>query len=368
MTHLTISDDIKNIKDALSSNESIVNVFIMLKILASKVKSRDMLQWTSFELSGYPEDLPEEQVPGYRRAKCSMSLHYMANHYGSTVTGTLDYHEAQAIEQGFDKDVLEIFNYLVRSPIGLIENLVRDRKTMSFPMPTEFGNMFFRVNSPYKEQYYLKVNDVIYSSILSVVKGKVLDAVIEIAEDLGDKITLEEAELKRDALAGILPSIYIIGRQYNQNGPNNQGAQGDHSQSDNREGNMSNEQYNINHSNLNQSQVGAGGVNTVIISSAVNEDDDVDELLECTQEIFKELHEHQLASQDLLISLFGQVENVEKNIKQKLADGELERKDLVAMLEPIWEKHMQELTDPEVKAFLKKHGGLLLSFGLKKFL
>ncbi len=191
-----IIDDLVNPETSLSSP------LIKLNYFSKLIRNEDLISYTNNELNGYTQDLNE--IPSYRRASATILIDFQVS--------THRHNNKQLPIILLEKDHQEYFNYIyIKEGIAVIEDFVKDsfsdhnyEKLYVMPIPME---ILPALQEPARKLYkaFSRV-DVVnanlttnFSSVIAIpnaIRVRLLDFVMSIAEDFGDKLEIESFNKK----------------------------------------------------------------------------------------------------------------------------------------------------------------------------
>ena len=178
-----ISDIINELVDAEISLQS---PLLKTKVLATRLKNIELLQWVDSELNGYRTD---DQLPGYRIYESAIVCSW-AN--GSRMTGIMQGKNMYLPTHGYGKEFDEYFSkFPFNESIATLESFKNNKEntTLTIPLPMNFcgvlaekvqkqGNHLFVIISASKT-----ISATIVETILSIVRTKLLEFMLKLDEE-----------------------------------------------------------------------------------------------------------------------------------------------------------------------------------------
>lgn len=198
------------INDLVDDQKSLNTALLKTKVLASRIQNVELLDWVNSELSGYKivEDLPEYRKNIFNDLK------------GSFLNGRMKYTNTQIPTAGLDED----FEKKLRSTefmdsITGLEKLINFEKssTLTSPVRAEMaaliednwqnmGNPYLQIISVYR---VISKNSIL--EIISNVRNKLLDFILEIDGKFGDITEITDLRMKKEEVSSIVNNTIIHG-------------------------------------------------------------------------------------------------------------------------------------------------------------
>jgi hypothetical protein len=167
---------------------SLTDALMKTKVLLHQLGQKDLVGWVNLELNGYPNDV---SVPEYR----VLNTHVQANVSNDAYT----YNDQQLPTLHLGEEVrLKFERYEMRDSISVLEGLARnDTKGLSISIAPEFYGILSKpLNSGYQvQQAWRAVGPGRLAQILTQVRSRLLDFVLELSEKVGEEMT--EEDIKR---------------------------------------------------------------------------------------------------------------------------------------------------------------------------
>jgi len=199
-----ISDIINELVD---SDKSISSPLLKTKVLASRLNNQTLLSWVNKELSGYNS---KDELLEYRIVGCLLMGTYLNGNTQFTNQTLPTY----GLDENFEKTMKEMKFF--QSVSGL-ESLLENKKTarLDYPFPAEVlgilqdniekkGNPYFQLISAKKT-----VSVGIVNEILSVVRNKLLDFMLQLDKEFGNLTEIEDLRMKREEISTIMNHTII---------------------------------------------------------------------------------------------------------------------------------------------------------------
>src|SRR5690554_36605 len=191
-----ISDIINELMDY---NAPISGALIKTKVLASRIGHAELSDWVKDELNGYGEG---STVPDYR--------HTAGMPTGNYINGNMQYRKATIpIGHLNDEEISILTNVVVRESVSAIEELVKKNglkislgsQSATYLEQTirELGNPYFQILS-----IYLNIPASFLPNILSGVRTKLLDFMLEVENQFGTETEIEDLKSKKAAITNIM--------------------------------------------------------------------------------------------------------------------------------------------------------------------
>lgn len=199
-----ISDIINELVD---SSKSITSPLLKTKVLASRLKSSELLTWTNNELNGYQTS---SSLPEYRRCGCNIS--------GTYINGNMQVNDQALPTHGLPEDLEEqMKNMEFYQSVATLESMESVNKSgqLEAIFPAELtalieyniqkkGNPFFQLVKARKS-----VSVAIVTQILSVIRSKLLDFMLKLDEEFGNITAIEELQKNNTRISTIMNQTII---------------------------------------------------------------------------------------------------------------------------------------------------------------
>lgn len=182
---------IVEIIDILSSNDgSITNALIKTKILLHKIGQKELVGWVNNELNGYPDD---DKLPPYRILPAQVlgnlaNLSYQLNEQPIPVLH-LDEDYRKRLQTARIDHSLAVLEKFAESD---------DQGSLSTPIPLEANALLGKqLTSGYQiQKAWCEISLSGITQILTQVRSRLLDFLLELNEKIGDDLTDEEVKEK----------------------------------------------------------------------------------------------------------------------------------------------------------------------------
>ncbi|TCC98505.1 AbiTii domain-containing protein [Pedobacter hiemivivus] len=191
-----ISDIINELMDY---EKAISGPLLKTKVLASRIGNNNLMAWVDGELSGYAEDA---QLPDYRESKGDPQGNYVNGHMQYSNSSIPIAHLKEDVAKGLTKIVM-------RDSISSIENLIGKKGLkMSVNAQTklyleqtiqDLGNPYFQILN-----VHLQIPATFLTDILSNVRSKLLDFMLEIENEFGQETEIQELKSNTAVINNIM--------------------------------------------------------------------------------------------------------------------------------------------------------------------
>lgn len=195
------------INELVDTEKSISSPILKTKVLASRLKNEELLNWVSNELKGYEKN---EDLPQYRI--------YSGNVTGTYINGTMQYNNQPVPTIGMNKEFEKALHsiYLNQS-VSSLENLLSDNKsgTLERTFPAEITGLiqdnWRKIGNPYLQLVNCKVSVGIgaVTEVLSSVRNSLLDFMLKIDDEFGNITEIEELKTKSKEISTIMSQTII---------------------------------------------------------------------------------------------------------------------------------------------------------------
>lgn len=164
---------------------NLTDALMKTKVLLHRLGRKDLAEWVNHELNGYADGTP---VPEYR------VIHAMLK--GVITNGVYRYNSHPLPTLHLDKDIRKRYENLeMRESISVLEGLAAsDTGNLHRPIPIEF-NMFFDeviTGGYHVEKSWCEIGFGQIGQILTQVRSRLLDFVLELSEKVGGDMTDDE--------------------------------------------------------------------------------------------------------------------------------------------------------------------------------
>lgn len=203
----------KIIKDLANSEINVMTALKRAKLLFSELENEELLNWTNYEIEGYPENAP---LPEYRIKVGTLIGSYfkgsLANHMKwNNVSLPLG-----KMPDDLVKDLLTIeFRDGVEALKRLEEEYTKNGGQLGkvvqaawFPLIAKYNNdMYMNITSA---QVVISINDI--QNVFSVIENKLLDALLVLEKEFGnlDELDLDVTSKDSTELQKIVDKIIVI--------------------------------------------------------------------------------------------------------------------------------------------------------------
>lgn len=201
-----ISDIINELVD---TEKSLTSPLLKTKVLATRIKNINLLNWVNCELNGY-DDIGE--LPSYRSC--------IANISGSYINGTMHVPDQPLPLSGLPNDFQKALRQMnfVQSVEGL-ESLIKNSKgdLLEYSFPAEVTSVIEhnirKKGNPYLQLIRARryVSSAVLSETLSAIRSKLLDFSLKIEEEFGYVTEFEQLKSKNDKISRIMSQTIITG-------------------------------------------------------------------------------------------------------------------------------------------------------------
>jgi hypothetical protein len=164
---------------------SLTDALIKTKVLLYRLGQKELVGWVNLELTGYPEDVP---VPEYRNLNVQVK--------GNVTNVAYNYNDQLLPTAHLGEDVRRMFTlYGARESITALEELARkDEPGLCIPIPPEFYGLLGKTlaNDFKVQQAWRAIGPGQMAQILTQVRSRLLDFVLELSEKIGEETTDED--------------------------------------------------------------------------------------------------------------------------------------------------------------------------------
>jgi hypothetical protein len=164
---------------------NLTDALMKTKVLLHRLGQKELVGWVNLELTGYPEDV---QVPEYRILNVEIR--------GNVTNVAYTYNDQPLPTAHLGEDVRGKFTrYWARESISALEELAKkDTTGLSIPLPPEFYGLLGKPlrNDFQVQQAWRAVAPGHLPQILTQVRSRLLDFLLELNEKLGEEMTPEE--------------------------------------------------------------------------------------------------------------------------------------------------------------------------------
>jgi hypothetical protein len=163
---------------------SLTDALIKTKVLLHLLGQKELVGWVNLELTGYPGDVA---VPEYRILNVEIMGDVTNNahtHYGQSLP---------TVHLGEDRD--KFTRYRARESISALEELAKkDPQSLRIPIPPEFYGLLSKPlsNDFQVQRAWRALGPGQFAQILTQVRSRLLDFVLELSEKVGEDMTDED--------------------------------------------------------------------------------------------------------------------------------------------------------------------------------
>jgi hypothetical protein len=172
---------IEEIIDEISNgNTKLTDILIKTKVLAFKLKNKELISWIDSELNGYNS----EDIPDYRILKCQI--------IGSLSNGFKRAMEYPIPLSGIDEDIAsELTTINLYQSISTLDHFIYDEESNKFAVhvPAKLCNYISTtLGNGYQIEYAKKQIDIVQiTQVITAIKSKLLDFLLNLNEEIGDE-------------------------------------------------------------------------------------------------------------------------------------------------------------------------------------
>lgn len=196
------------ISDLTDDQKSLTSALLKTKVLASKIQNNDLYHWVSCEINGYEKN---DKLPPYR---CNIPNHLK----GTMLNGYTKYSNVDIPTSGLGssfEDKLRSMDF--PDSVSGLEKLinVKTGQRLTQPFRAEIRSMvesnWQSMGNPYLQliSLYREISNVAIVEILSNVRNKLLDMMLEIDQKFGHINELKELKSKNDEIRTIMNHTII---------------------------------------------------------------------------------------------------------------------------------------------------------------
>jgi hypothetical protein len=195
------------INELIDTNKSVSSPLLKTKVLASRLQNEALLNWVSNELKGYDNI---KDLPSYRK--------FHGNITGTYINGNIQFYDQPVPTTGLEKefeDIIRFFNF--NQSITSLEALMSSNKSgkLEHTFPAEIIGLiqenWIKMGNPYLQLVNCKKSIAANAVevILSNVRNKLLDFMLQIDSEFGNLTEIEELKTKKDEIATIMNQTII---------------------------------------------------------------------------------------------------------------------------------------------------------------
>jgi len=199
-----ISDIVNELVD---TKTSITSPLLKTKVLASRLKNNDLLDWVNRELNGYDE---LGTLPNYRKAMGQISGTYINGNFKYTnqpipTFGLADDMIEALHSMDFYQSVSTLESYLGQNESGKLEQIFPAELAAYLESNIrKNGNRFFHLVSAHK---FISINSV--TQVISVIRSKLLDFMLKLDEEFGNIAEIEDLRHKNESITKYMSQTII---------------------------------------------------------------------------------------------------------------------------------------------------------------
>jgi hypothetical protein len=176
--------------DSLSSEKgNLTDALMKTKVLLHRLGRKELAEWVNLELTGYPEDTP---IPSYRVMNAMVK--------GVVTNGVYRYNaHPLPIFHLDEKTRNRLLNLDERGSISVLEGLAQKDKgkgSLSRPIPLEFNRELGKTitDGYYVERAWCEIGFGEVGKILTQVRSRLLDFLLELSEKVGEDMSDEDVK------------------------------------------------------------------------------------------------------------------------------------------------------------------------------
>lgn len=194
------------VNELIDDGNSLNGALLKTKVLASRIKNKELLEWTNSELSGYPN---KDSLPEYRK-NIGNALK------GSFINGNLKYTDHEIPTMSLDKDIEHSLRHKdFLEGINSLEDLIQEKGIITVPVRAEIMHLierkWIKMGNPYLNliSCYGIIPKSNIVSIISNVRSKLLDFMLAIETEFGDSVEIQELKTKNKEVTSIMHQTII---------------------------------------------------------------------------------------------------------------------------------------------------------------
>ena len=172
--------------ESLSGEQpSLTDALMKTKVLLHRLGRKELVGWVNLELTGYPENIP---VPEYRILNVQVK--------GNVTNVAFTYNDQLLPTAHLGDEIrLKLARYGARESISALEELARKAtQGLSIPLAPEFYGLLGKPlsNDFQVQQAWRAIGQGQLAQILTQVRSRLLDFVLELSEKVGEEMTDED--------------------------------------------------------------------------------------------------------------------------------------------------------------------------------
>lgn len=200
------------INELVDSEKSISAALLKTKVLASRIKNTELIEWVNNELSGYKS---EESLPEYRKVQGVVTGTFMT---GNRISGGYQYNDQPLPTMGLAPELEKTIRCLdFYQSVSTLESYIGDNKSgkLEKVFPPEFKAIIekhmVKMGNPelhlVTAKCYTSINSIV--NTLSIIRSKLLDFMLKIEEEFGTSTELEDLKNKNEKISTIMNQTII---------------------------------------------------------------------------------------------------------------------------------------------------------------
>jgi len=162
-------------KKVVDSSSSLVEILLQMKVLASKLDNKEILDWINYELNGYSGMANE--IPAHRKGAC-VNLGDILGPFWSRINGI------QVPTNNLPQNLKEYASdIMLVEGVGTIEEMAKTGKSYMHPWPIELATVAAKYNLEEDYQYtrvWKPIEQPFIRHVLGCIRSKVLDIILEL--------------------------------------------------------------------------------------------------------------------------------------------------------------------------------------------
>jgi hypothetical protein len=196
------------INELVDTNTTLSAPLLKTKVIASKLKHSELLDWVNSELGGYSKN---DSIPPYRKTDAQV--------FGMALNGNMQYKNVSIPTSGLpDEMSKKLRNVEFDMSISVLESMVaKQNKTgeLEIKLSAEvigiIEDSIQRMGNPY--YHLVSARKVItinaFVQVIASVRSKLLDFILKLDEEMGSSGTIEKMILKKDKISTIMKQTII---------------------------------------------------------------------------------------------------------------------------------------------------------------
>ncbi len=190
------------INDLIDANISLEAPLLKTKVLATRINNQELLSWVNQELTGYPENI----VPAYRIYTCSI--------IGAYNTLDKEYKGIQIPTEGLDTSIRDELKYFkFNQGVSSLESIIKEpgsgileRELTAELIKVIEANMKSYMNMSILDLYDCRLRTApnVINQLLSIVKSRLLDFMLELENKFGIKAEIETLKTNNQIITNMV--------------------------------------------------------------------------------------------------------------------------------------------------------------------